>query len=126
MNDNMITDSAFLEFAGGVHSNSLINILDMKKLSNDIITTAPLVIRQSSYYDYDKLKNLANANQKRVSILSSTIQSINTQFDELNAYVTYLSTIKFKFSVLYLQESCISDNDDLSLIQLNGYNCISQ
>ena len=115
MNENMITDSAFLEFAEGVHSNSLINILDMKKLSDDIITTEPLVILQSSYYDYDKF-NLANANQKRLSILSSNIQSINTKCDELNAYVTYLSTINFKFSVICLQESCISDNDDLSLI----------
>ena len=126
MHGNMITDSIFLEFAGGIHNNSLIKILNMKKQAGEMIITEPNLIRQSSYYDYDKFKQLANTSQQCFTILSSNIQSINTKFDELKAYVTYLSTINFKFSVICLQECCISNNDDLSLIQLNGYNCITQ
>ena len=58
--------------------------------------------------------------------ISTNIKSINSKFDELEAFVYYLSTINFKFSIICLQESCISENDDLSLIQLNGYVCTPQ
>ena len=60
MHGNMITDSIFLEFAGGIHNNSLIKILNMKKQAGDMIITEPNLIRQSSYYAYDKFKQLAN------------------------------------------------------------------
>ena len=58
--------------------------------------------------------------------LSSNIQSINTKIDELVVFINDLSNINFKFSVICLQESGISENYDSSLLQLNGYNCVTQ
>ena len=124
--NEIITDSTFLEFAGGLQNNSLIEILHIKEHIGNNNINEPLLIRQSSYYDYDKFKQLAAEKHKRFTIMSSNIQSINTKYDELNAYINYLSTINFKFSVICLQESCISSNDDMSLIHLKGYHCISQ
>ena len=84
------------------------------------------IIRRSSYYDFDKFNSLAKKQGKQLSILSSNIQSINAKFSELEAYVNDVSSLNFKFSIIYLQESWLSENDDLSLIQLTGYDCISQ
>ena len=60
------------------------------------------------------------------SIISSNIQSINAKFCELEAFVEELKTENVQLSVICLQESCISKNDDFSHIQLDGYNCITQ
>ena len=84
------------------------------------------IIRRSPYYDFDKFNSLAQTNGKQFSILSSNIQSINAKFSELEAFVNDLSSLNFVFSIICLQESWFSENDDLSLIQLTGYNCISQ
>ena len=82
--------------------------------------------RQSSYYDFEIFYSVAKNNNKHFSILSSNIQSINAKFSELEAFVNDLSSLHFKFSIICLQESWLSDTDDLLLIQLSGYDCISQ
>ena len=83
-------------------------------------------IRRSSYYDIEKFILLAETNKHNLCILSSNIQSLNAKFCELEAFVDELATIDFKFSVICLQESWLAETDDQSLIQLKGYNCISQ
>ena len=60
------------------------------------------------------------------SIISSNIQFINVKFSELEAFIEELKTENVKFSVICVQASCISKNDDFSHIQLDGYNCITQ
>ena len=120
----MVTDDTFLKFSGGINDNCLINVLNIKGHNNAV--NEPQLIRQSSYYDNAKFALLADSNTNCFTILSTNIQSINSKFDELEAFVYYLSTINFKFSIICLQESCISENDDLSQIQLNGYVCIPQ
>ena len=84
------------------------------------------IIRRSLYYDCDQFNSLAQTNGKIFSILGSNIQSINAKYSELEAFVNDLSSLNFAFSINFLQESLLSKNDDLSLIQLTGYNCISQ
>ena len=84
------------------------------------------MIRRSSYYDFYNFYSVAKNNNKHFSILSSNIQSINAKFSELEAFVNDLSSLSLKFSIICLQESWLFDTDDLSLIQLSGYDCISQ
>ena len=64
--------------------------------------------------------------KKKFSIISSNIQFINAKFSELEAFVEELKAEHFQFSVICLQQSCISKNDDVSHIQLDGYNWITQ
>ena len=71
----------------------------------------------------DKLTRKTN---KCFSILSTNIQSLNSKFSELEAFVDDLSKTNFKFSVICLQEAWLTDNDDLCLFSLPGYDCISQ
>ena len=120
----MVTDETFLQFTGGISNSCLNNILS---IGNAIDENNELpIIRRSSYYDFDKFSSLAKKQGKQFSILSSNIQSINAKFSELEAYVNDVSSLNFKFSIICLQESWLSENDDLSLIQLAGYDCISQ
>ena len=60
------------------------------------------------------------------SILTLNIESINAKFDELTIYIEELSKINFKCSVICLQETWLSDDVDLSIFQIAGYDCISQ
>ena len=69
---------------------------------------------------------LAEDNKHNLSVLSSNIQSIHSKLSELEAFVDKLSKPNFKFNIICLQESWLSENDDLSLIQLKRYDCIAQ
>ena len=83
-------------------------------------------IRHSSYYDYDKFNELIINKNDRFSVLSTNIQSINSKFNELEAFVEELGNNNFKFRVICLQETWKSDCDDLSVYDLPGYTCIAQ
>ena len=87
-------------------------------VQNDLNRIHFTIIRRSSYYDADMFSVLAEENKHSLSVLSSNIQSIHSKFSELDAFVDELSTLNFKFSIICLQESWLSENDDLSLIQL--------
>ena len=65
----------------------------------------------------DKCYSLAKKQGKQLSILNSNIQSINAKFSELEAYIMMyvtVSSLNFKFSIIYLKESWLSENDGLS------------
>ena len=123
--NSMTSDETFLLSFGGIQTNCLNNILNMKNSHENIELPT---IRRSSYYDIEKFIVLAETNKHNfcIFIISSNIQSLNAKFCELEAFVDELATIDFKFSVIFLQESWLAETDDQSLIQLKGYNCISQ
>ena len=118
----MTFDEAFLSYVGGIHNNDLKTVLDI----NDIETNEPQTIRHSSYYDYDKFNELIVYKNDHFSVLSTNIQSINSKFNELEAFVEELGNTNFKFSVICLQETWKSDCDDVRLYDLHGYDCIAQ
>ncbi len=63
----------------------------------------------------------------KFTIFSSDIQSINGQIDPLRLFIIdSLKTFNFTFSVFCIQESRLSEGSGISLIQLEGYECISQ
>ena len=69
-----------------IQNNCLNNLLDINK--NNAESNEPQLIRHSwYYYDIDKFHLLANSNTDKFSILSSNIQSINANFDELEIFV---------------------------------------
>ena len=119
----MITDETFLLYTGGIKKKILNNILDIN--NNNENNELP-IIRRSSYYDFEQFNSVAKNNNKHFSILSSNIQSINAKFSELEAFVNYLFSLNLKFSIICLSESWLFGMDDLSLIQLSGYDSIGK
>ena len=69
---------------------------------------------------------MVNNSVNRFGIFSTNIQSINAKFQELEAFVEELHSLKFNFSIICIQESWLREQDDISLIQLEDYNCIAQ
>ena len=119
----MTFDENVLSYIGGIRNNDLSNILDTNEFdSNDELQTTC----RSSYYDSDNFDKLTTTTNKCFSILTTNIQSLNSKFSKLEAFVDVLSKNNFKFSVICLQETWLSDNDDLCLFSLPGYECISQ
>ena len=77
----------------------------------------------------EQFKHLAYTHKDEftVGLLSSNIQSINAKINELEIFTEELQNIDFKFSIICLQESWITDVSDTSLIQLACYKfCITQ
>ena len=91
--------------------NDLNNILHTNEFDSVELQTT----RRSSCYDLDNFDKLTCSTHKCFSILSTNIQSINAKFNELEAFVEDLGKHNFKFSVICLQETWLSDNDDLCL-----------
>ena len=118
----MTADKSFSRFQGGFSSNSLCDILQLNEANeNDI---QPII--HSPYYDMDTLKLLTEQNNGCFSILSSNVESINAKMNEIEAFVEELSQMHFKFSLMCFQECWLSDNDDKSHLQIDGYDCITQ
>ena len=102
---------------GGIRINDLNNILH----TNEFDSVELQATRRSSYYDLDNFDKLTSSSDKCFSILSTNIQSITAKCNELEAFVED----NLKFSVICLQETCLSDNDDMRFL-LSGYDCLSQ
>ncbi len=87
-------DNDFLICIGGAESNSLTNILQ-----SDIDEYQPQIISHSPYYHHDTLAPVLSKSENAFSILSSNIQSVNAQFDELNIFYRILE----KYSLYLVQ-----------------------
>ena len=74
----------------------------------------------------DMFKLLTEHNNGCFSILSSTVESINAKMNEIEAFVEELNQMHFKFSLMCFLECWLSDNDDKSHLQIDGYDCITQ
>ena len=114
----------FLQYQGGLQNNCLNHILHLNNGETDD-SNALQVIPNSSYYDIENFNSLVNNSVNRFGIFSTNIQSINAKFQELEAVVEELHSLKFNVSINYIQESWIREQDDISQIQLEDYNCIA-
>ena len=115
-------DNDILKFHGGSDTNSLCNIMQFNNEDDD--EGNPLqVIKHSSYYD-NKFNSIIDQHKGNFCILSTNIQSINTKFDELYAYIHDLRQHNFEFGAICIQESWMSDVEDTSPVDIPGYTCI--
>ena len=114
-----MNNANFLKYIEGVRQNCLNNIIDTH-IDQSQITHI------SSYYDSKNFSFLMNKHKNNFSVLSSNIQSINSKFSELEAYLYYLNESNFHFSAIALQESWLSDDADLSQLQLTDYKIVMQ
>ncbi len=118
-------DDEFRQHIGGINGNSFIKVLD-PDIDEDQESNSPEVIKLSSYYDSENLSSTLQTCKNKFIIFSTNIQSINAKIDELKLFIDSLKTFNFMFSAICIQESWVSEGDCTSLIQLEGYECISQ
>ena len=120
----MTSDECLLSSFGCIGNNSLIHLLQLN--NNEVDEQESQILKHSSYYDADQFAELTDGCRHNYRILTLNIESINAKFDELTIYIEELSKINFKFTVICLQETWLSDEVDLSIFKIAGYDCISQ
>ena len=81
---------------------------------------------QSSYHDTEKFNQVASTRLHDFSIITTHIESLNAKFDELVVQISELNKINFNYNVICLQETWLSETDDMSIFNIDGYNRISQ
>lgn len=124
-------DNDILQQIGGSDNNSLIRIIesdtpysvDKQVAENE---TEPLIIKHSSYHEFDALVSILESSKNKFSIYSSNIQSIRSKIDELKIFIKKLADRNCYFSALCIQESHLSDNDDTDQFEIEGYQLIPQ
>ncbi len=116
MND---LDKDFLQHLG-VDNNSPINVLEID-INENLDSDQPQIICHSPYYDANKSFSTLKKSKDEFSVFSTNIQFINAKFDELKLFVEHLKTFDFEFSAICIQESWLTEGDDTSQIQLEGY-----
>ena len=60
---------------------------------------------ESPYIDIGSLSEQLIQHTKKSSVLSVNMQSINVEFDKLQALISYLNDNNFMFNAIYIQES---------------------
>ena len=76
--------------------------------------------------DNANLKTFLEKNITNFTVLSTNIASSNAKYDELVLFVENLKQSNLQFSAIIIQESWLSQNDDVALFKLDDYTCISQ
>ena len=103
--------------------NSLNTVLNTDDSGNND-TSEINILKQSSYHDFNSFVDTTKEITHNFSIFSSNIESLNAKFNEKSIFVKLLKENHFNFSVLCFHECWFSENSDMSLLQLEGYNCI--
>jgi hypothetical protein len=116
----MDLDDQILDTVGGKAVNSLSHVIDDENESTDITIT------HSPYVEELKLHDVFNTNDMYFTILSVNIESLHAKHEEFQLFLENLIQSDNRFDAILIQESWLDKNDDLSLLQLNGYNMISK
>ena len=94
-------------------------------LDNNYDGDAPNLIHPSPYYTIDALPSHL-MNDGHLNILSLNAQSINSKFDSILALLDIAKNQNVNFHVICIQESWLKEGSDMSLFQIDGYQCIFQ
>ena len=73
--------------------------------------------------DIPGIRNHLEMNKGAFTILSTNITCLNAKFDELSIFIQDLKQNGLFFSAICLQESWLSEDDDIFMYQLDGYTC---
>ena len=124
----MSTEEYVLRKYGGVNNNSLNQVLNL--VNNNDRDESEIedfnIIKHSPYVNNNEFISFCIERRKHFTILSLNIQSIHAKFDQLQILLNELKQHQFEFSAICLQETWLSDDSDLRLIQIPGYTMISQ
>ena len=80
----------------------------------------------SRYIDMSEIQSIFQNNYSEFLILTLNIQSVNAKFNNLYPVINNLASHGLYFGAICLQETWTSNDSDLSLLQLPGYQLIHQ
>lgn len=80
----------------------------------------------SCYYTTDQFLDSFKTANNQFTIFDLNVQSIHAKIEEIRLFLHTLSNDNFYFDALCFQETWLSENDNTSLIEIDGYNLIHQ
>ena len=120
--DHKLNTQEILSNIGDQSKNNLNEILrDFTDTDFEIRT-----LGESPYIDIDSIAKHLQPHDKKFSLMSINIQSINSKFDKLSTLVQYLNENGFSFKAICIQESWLNEDQDTTLLQIPDYNMIHQ
>ena len=124
----MSTEQLLLRKYGGVNKNSLNHVLNIVNTDDEDESTVSDVtlIKHSPYVNNDEFLSFCLERAKDFTILSLNIQSIRAKFDQFLILLNQLKHKDFAFSAICLQETWLSADTDVTLLQIPGYTLIHQ
>ena len=78
----------------------------------------------SRYIEHSDITSIIKYDGKDFTILTLNIQSINAKFDSLYSVLNDLSSMGLYFGAIWLQETWLSSDADVSLLHNPGYKLI--
>ena len=108
------------------NDKSLIDILEDSYLEQQMKQNEPKLFQQSPYYDNMGFIEIIQNKTNSFIILSLNCQSISAKFDQLKIYIENYNSSHSRLSAVCLQETWLTADSDLSLLQIEGYNLISK
>ena len=102
----------------------LIKVLDLTYDNEDI--NHPFTRQPSLYYDYEGIKKFLRKHRNKITVLSLNIQSINAKLNELTLFLCKLLNDGLLFDVITLQECWLTDEKDLTLLNIPNYTIFAQ
>ena len=119
--DNKHIDAAeILGNLGDLDDLNLENLFNSTEENDEIGILSP-----SQYYTIHNLPSQLKC-KNNINVLSINAQSIHAKFDSLLTYVENARQQGIRFHIICIQESWLRDTSDLSLLQIDGYNCFSK
>ena len=95
--------------------------LDMMNEMNE-----PFFLQSSPYYDNDAFIEIMKTKHDEIKIMSLNCQSLNAKHGELRIIIENCIENNGTPDIICLQETWLTENHDLSLLQLPGYQLVSQ
>jgi hypothetical protein len=104
---------------------SLTDLFCDSNMETDVDNNEPSLFQNSSYYLDSDFIELLDSKTNIFTVISLNCQSLNAKFDQLTAYIQMYNSSNSKICAICLQESWLTADSDLSLLQINGYQLIS-
>ncbi len=121
MDNETLSSENILRNFGGHIKNNLENIINAEQEDDELD-----IICHSPYYAPDNLPKVLCDDDSKLTVLSLNAQSINAKFGGLETFMSLFEQQNINFDVICLQETWLEEHWDTSLLQLEGYSCISQ
>ena len=102
---------------------SLLDVLDSYIVDDDD-EGVPRLIQNSPYYSNDEAIEVLRTHLGALTLLSLNCQSLQSKFSEIQIYNELFKENGCPFSIITLQETWLSSDNDTSHLQLDGYDFI--
>ena len=86
----------------------------------------PRTLQYSPYFNNTEFIKFLKDNENTFKLISLNCQSLNAKFEMLRTYISTFNESNSKLDAICLQETWLTADADLTLLQLPGYNLISQ